>query len=157
MADKDPLVSAWFGVEFQGQLVGAFRECTGLGSENEVVEYKASDKGKYVIKKVAGNLKWNNITLKRGITDAMDMWKWRGLVEQGQMSEARKNGTITYHLNNAGEQSPREAIRSWKRHVYPLTWGAEMSMDGEGYVPKLPRKRQIPRRKPRGTCRVVGW
>src|SRR5437660_1077575 len=64
---------------------------------------------------------------------------------------------FTYHLNNAGEQSPREAIRSWKRHVYPLTWGAEMSMDGEGYVPKLPRKRQIPRRKPRGTCRVVGW
>ena len=102
MADKDPLVSAWFGVEFQGQLVGAFRECTGLGSENEVVEYKASDKGKYVIKKVAGNLKWNNITLKRGITDAMDMWKWRGLVEQGQMSEARKNGTITMY-NLQGE------------------------------------------------------
>ena len=60
-----------------------------------------------------------------------------------------------YHLNNPGEPSPREAIRSWKRHVYPLTWCAEMSMDGEGYVPKLPRKRQIPRRKPRGTCRVV--
>jgi phage tail-like protein len=107
MADKDPLVSAWFGVEFQGQLVGAFRECTGLGSENEVVEYKASDKGKYVIKKVAGNLKWNNITLKRGITDAMDMWKWRGLVEEGKMSEARKNGTITmYNLQ-------KEPIAKW--------------------------------------------
>ncbi len=102
MAETDPLVSAWFGVEFQGQLVGAFRECTGLGSENEVVEYKASDKGKYVIKKVAGNLKWNNITLKRGITDAMDMWKWRGLVEEGKMSEARKNGTITM-FNLQGE------------------------------------------------------
>ena len=97
MADRDPVPSAWFSVEFQGQIVGAFRECTGLGSENEVVEYKASDKGKYVIKKVAGNLKWNNITLKRGMTDSMDMWKWRGLVEEGKMSEARKNGTITMY------------------------------------------------------------
>ncbi len=98
MAISDPLVSAWFGVEFQGQVVGAFRECSGLGSENEVVEYKASGpKGEFVIKKVPGRLKWNNITLKRGITDAMDMWKWRKLVEQGDIDSARKNGSITMY------------------------------------------------------------
>jgi phage tail-like protein len=98
MATSDPLVSSWFGVEFQGQVVGAFRECTGLGSENEVVEYKASgQKGEFVIKKVPGRLKWNNITLKRGITDAMDMWKWRKLIEQGNIDSARKNGTITMY------------------------------------------------------------
>ncbi len=96
MAEKDPLVSAWFGIDFQNKIVGAFRECTGLGSENEIVEYKASGPdGKQVIKKVPGRLKWNNITLKRGITDAMDMWEWRKLVEQGDMDNARKNGTIT--------------------------------------------------------------
>ncbi len=98
MATSDPLVSAWFGIEFQGQVVGAFRECSGLGSENEVVEYKASGaKGEFVIKKVPGRLKWNNITLKRGITDAMDMWKWRKLVEQGDIDSARKNGSITMY------------------------------------------------------------
>ena len=95
MVDKDPLVSAWFGVEFQGQVVGAFRECTGLGSENEVVEYKASGpKGEFVIKEVPGRMKWNNITLKRGITDAMDMWTWRKQIEQGKIDDARKNGSI---------------------------------------------------------------
>lgn len=103
MPDKDPLVSSWFGVEFQGQVVGAFRECTGLGSENEVVEYKASGpKGEYVIKKVPGRLKWNNVTLKRGITDSMDMWQWRKQVEQGKISGARKNGTITMY-NQQGD------------------------------------------------------
>jgi phage tail-like protein len=114
MAGQDPLISAWFGVEFQGQVVGAFRECTGLGSENEVVEYKAStDKGKFVIKKVPGNLKWNNITLKRGITDAMDLWKWRGLVEQGKVDEARKNGTITM-FNHQGEPVAKwEFTNAW--------------------------------------------
>ena len=98
MATTDPLISAWFGVEFQGSVSGAFRECSGLGSENEVVEYKASGaKGDFVIKKVPGRLKWNNITLKRGITDSMDLWKWRKLVEQGNVTEARKNGSITMY------------------------------------------------------------
>ena len=77
-AQKDPLVGAWFGIEFQGQITGAFRECTGLGSENEVVEYKASgEKGEFVIKKVPGRIKWNNITLKKGVSDTLDMWKRR--------------------------------------------------------------------------------
>jgi len=114
MAEKDPVVSAWFGVEFQGQVVGAFRECTGMGSENEVVEYKASGpKGEYIMKKVPGRLKWNNITLKRGITDAMDMWKWRKLVEQGKVTEARKNGSIVMFNQEGVEVSRWEFINAW--------------------------------------------
>jgi phage tail-like protein len=114
MADQDPLVSAWFGVEFQGQVVGAFRECTGLGSENEVVEYKASGpKGEFIIKKVPGRMKWNNITLKRGITDAMDMWTWRKLVEDGKIDDARKNGSIIMY-NQKGDQIARwNFVAAW--------------------------------------------
>ncbi|WP_376794518.1 phage tail protein [Thermogemmatispora sp.] len=114
MLDKDPLVSSWFSVEFQGQIVGAFRECSGLGSENEIVEYKASGpRGEFVIKKVPGRLKWTNITLKRGITDSMDMWQWRRLVEQGRIDEARKNGTITMY-NQQGEPVARwNFINAW--------------------------------------------
>ena len=107
MPEKDPLVSAWFGVDFGDGVVGAFRECTGLGSENEVVEYKASgEKGEYVIHKIPGRMKWNNITLKRGITDAMDMWKWRKVVEEGKINDARKNGSIVM-MNQKGEEMAR--------------------------------------------------
>jgi phage tail-like protein len=116
MADtqKDPLVSAWFGLEFQGVVTGAFRECTGLGSENEVVEYKASGpKGEQVIKKVPGRLKWNNITLKRGITDSMDMWKWRKLVEEGKISEARKNGTVTMFNQQNQPIAKWDFVNAW--------------------------------------------
>jgi len=114
MNEKDPLVSAWFGIEFQGQIVGAFRECTGLGSENEVVESKASGpNGEFVIKKIPGRLKWNNITLKRGITDTMDMWRWRKLVERGEIMEARKNGAVKM-FNGRGEEVARwELINAW--------------------------------------------
>ena len=96
--EKDPLVSAFFTIDFGGKVAGAFRECTGLGSENEVVEYKASgDKGKFVMKKIPGRMKWNNITLKRGITANMDMWKWRQKVEDGKVTEARLNGSVVMH------------------------------------------------------------
>lgn len=98
MAVRDELITAWFSVEIQGQVRGAFRECTGFGSENEVVESKASGpKGEYVIKKIPGRMKWNNITLKRGITDSMDMWQWRKLVELGKITEARANASITMY------------------------------------------------------------
>ena len=114
MAEPDPLVSAFFTIDFGGSVKGAFRECTGLGSENEVVEYKASgDKGKFVMKKVPGRMKWNNITLKRGITNAMDMWDWRKQVEEGKVEAARKNGSIIMY-NQSNEPIARwDFVQAW--------------------------------------------
>jgi phage tail-like protein len=108
MADSDALVSAFFTIDFGGAVKGAFRECTGLGSQHAVIEDKASgDKGKYVVKKIPGRMQWNNITLKRGITDAMDMWQWRKQVEDGKVNDARKNGSIVmYNQHN-------EAVARW--------------------------------------------
>jgi phage tail-like protein len=116
--NKDPLVSAWFGVEFQGQIAGAFRECSGLGSQNEIVEYKASGpKGEYVIKKVPGRMSWENITLKRGITDDMDMWEWRKLVEDGEVEQARKNGSIVM-FDQAGREMARwDFVEAWPSKI----------------------------------------
>ncbi len=92
---KDGLISSFFSLEITGKLVGAFREVTNMGSENAVVEDKArGPDGKYIIKKIPGTLKWNDITLKQGMTDNMDMWKWRKLVEQGKVDEARTDCTL---------------------------------------------------------------
>lgn len=114
MPNQDPIVSAWFGVEFQGQIVGAFRELSGMGSENEVVEYKASGpKGEYINREVPGRMKWNNITLKRGITDAMDLWKWRKLVEDGKIDEARKNGSIVMFDQQGKEIARWNIVNAW--------------------------------------------
>lgn len=142
MAEKDPLVSSWFGVEFQGKVEGAFRECTGLGSENEVVEYKASGpKGEFVIKKVPGRMKWNNITLKRGITDDMKMWQWRKLVEEGKTDEARKNGSIVM-FNQKGDEIARwDFVFAWPSKLTGPTANAnnnevgieELEITHEGY------------------------
>jgi len=118
MPQQDPLISAWFSIEFQGQVTGAFRECEGLGSSNEVVEYKASgEKGEYVVKKVPGRLNWNNIVLKRGITDSMDMWQWRKLVEQGNVNSARKNGTVTMYNTQGTAVAKWNFINAWPSRI----------------------------------------
>jgi len=111
---KDGLISSFFSLEITGKLVGAFREVTNLGSENQVVEDKSrGPDGKYIIKKIPGTLKWNDVTLKQGMTDNMDMWKWRKLIEEGKVDEARANGAITMY-DTAGAPIARwELINCW--------------------------------------------
>jgi phage tail-like protein len=96
MADReDPLVGFHWGIEISNVIKGYFTEVSGIGSENEVIELKAvNDKGQEVVIKQPGRLKWENITLKRGITSSMDIWDWRKQVEEGNVEKARKNGSI---------------------------------------------------------------
>ena len=111
---EDPLVSTFFQIEFQDSVKGAFRECTGLGSENEVVTYQASSpEGQQVTKMIPGRLKWNSITLKRGITSEMDMWKWRKLVEDGQIKDARKNGSVTMYDHKMTPIAKWDFVNAW--------------------------------------------
>jgi hypothetical protein len=39
---EDPLVGFHFGIEIQGAVSGYFTECSGLGSEQEVIEHKVT-------------------------------------------------------------------------------------------------------------------
>src|SRR4029450_5503014 len=111
--NQDPLISAWFSVDFGGTIKGAFRECTGMGSENEIVEYKGTKNGVPFISKTPGRIKWNNIVLKRGITDSMDMWQWRQMVEKGQVEQARKNGSITMHSGDGSPMARWDFLNAW--------------------------------------------
>ena len=102
----DPLVSYHFHVEIDGITQAQFKECSGLGSSSDIVEYKESVKGATVYRKQPGALKWNDITLKRGISDVMELWAWRKQIEQGKIAEARKNGSIVLY-----DQADKEIAR----------------------------------------------
>ena len=56
------------------------------------------------IRKLAGLQKFSNITLKRGITDDHDIWKWRTMVMDGKIKDARKNGQIIL-LDDEGKEA----------------------------------------------------
>jgi phage tail-like protein len=114
----DPLVGFHYGVEVQGVVKGYFTECSGLGSEHEVIEHKVIDeKGHEIVQKIPGRLKWQDITLKRGITDAMDIWDWRKKVEDGDMEGARHNGSIKMFDQNLQEVARWDFERAWPLKV----------------------------------------
>lgn len=111
---EDPLVGYHFSIEVQGAVAGYFTECSGLGSETEVVEHKVvNEKGVEVILKIPGRLKWENIVLKRGITSNMDIWEWRKLVEDGNVADARKNGSIVMYDQALAEVARWNFENAW--------------------------------------------
>jgi phage tail-like protein len=105
---EDPLVSLSFALEINGVLSGYFTEIAGLGSETQVVEMQHTlPDGKVVIRKVPGTEKWQDVTLKRGITSDMQLWEWRQQVVDGDIDGARSPGTITMYKTNG------EAVARW--------------------------------------------
>ena len=97
-AREDPLVGFHFMLDIQGVVQGYFTEVSGIGSETEVAEQKVVNKeGIQIVLKVPGRLKWGDVTLKRGLTSNLEIWNWRKMVEEGQVSKARKNGSIVMY------------------------------------------------------------
>ena len=114
----DPLVSFNFGVEVSGVISGYFTEASGLGSEHEVIEHKiVSPEGREVVRKIPGRLKWGDITLKRGITASMDFWDWRKMVEDGNVQEARRNGSIVMYDETFSEVARWNFENGWPSKV----------------------------------------
>ena len=117
MPARDPLVAFHFFVE-AGDVQGAFRDCTGLGSESDIVEYKASDKeGVSITRKVPGRTKWENIVLKRGITDDMAIWNWRKQVEEGKVETVRRNGSVVLYNQENTEIARWNFFDAWPSKV----------------------------------------
>ena len=102
MAEKDPLNASYFMVDVPGVTNAHFREATGFTTENNVITTPYSGKdGKVIQKQIPGTLKLTPITFKRGLSDNLDLWKWRKLVEEGNIKEARKNvSVVAYSTDN---------------------------------------------------------
>jgi phage tail-like protein len=116
--ESDPLIGFNFRLEIEGKLAGYFTECSGIGSENEVVDHKiVDDKGIEVVQKIPGRLKWQDVTLKRGITDKMDIWEWRQTVEQGKMKDARTNCSVIMMDRNYEDVARWDFKNAWPSKV----------------------------------------
>ena len=85
--------------------IGGFSECTGLEMSMDIEEYEEGGNNGTVLK-FPTRIKWNNITLKKGLTTSTELWDWFfGFVEGRGV---RKDGVIT--LLNA----EHEAHTAWQ-------------------------------------------
>jgi phage tail-like protein len=114
MADrKDPYRNFRFLLEIDGITQAGFSEVAIPDTSSDVVEYREGSEAT-TVRKLSGLTKYGNITLKWGVTDSVELYeKWRKLVEDGKMKDARKNVAIIL-MDEEGNAAARwEFVNAW--------------------------------------------
>ena len=120
---KDPYLGSNFFVEIDGLIVGGFSEVSGLQAETELEEIREGGVNDRV-HKVPKITKYQNIVLKRGITDSNVLWKWHQDVVDGKI----RRKSVYVSLRDA------EGRARWRWNfieAYPVKWtGPDLKADG---------------------------
>lgn len=108
-----------------------FLDCKGIKRTQEIIEVcevtpqrwgkAGNSRGRVVRTKVPGNVKYNNLTLRRGLTCSDTIWKWFDAIQSGKWAEnQRRNGSISIY-DQAGTVQARFLFwRAWATS-YTLT------------------------------------
>jgi phage tail-like protein len=115
---NDAIASSHFSVEIDGLEIAQFSELSGITSEIDVIELKENSfDGRPVIKKLPGARKPPSITLKRAKNTSMDLWNWHQAMVQGNIGEARKNGSVVLYDFQYGEVARYNFLNGWVSKV----------------------------------------
>ena len=111
----DPYLAFAFLVEVDGVAAAGFHEVSGLQAELEVLDHREGGVNEFV-HRLAGPVRYpSNLTLRRGITDASELWDWWWAATQGRIE--RRNVSVLL----LGEG--REVARRWSIvDAYPVRW-----------------------------------
>lgn len=120
MRDSDPYDGFRFRVEIFGLQVGGFTQVTGLEREVQTEDFREGGRNDYT-HKLATVTKYQNLSLKRGIADATELWQWHQDVINGKIERRQVNVVLLDSLGNA----------KWRwvfEKAYPVKWsGAELN------------------------------
>lgn len=107
---KDPFRAYNFLVEIDGITRAGFRECSGLDTTQDPIDYREGGEPIHV-RKLPGLVKFSNISLKRGITDDAELWEWRKKAMEGKVE--RKNGSIILLDDTGAEKLRWNFVAGW--------------------------------------------
>ncbi|WP_456434545.1 phage tail protein [Thermosulfuriphilus sp.] len=102
---KDPYRNFRFLVEIDGIVQAGFSEATIADSSQDVIEYREGSDPP-TLRKLPGLAKYGNLTLKWGVTDSLELYHWRKLVEDGKIDQARRNVAVIV-LDEEGRPAAR--------------------------------------------------
>jgi phage tail-like protein len=124
----DPAPAYLFYVDISGIIVALFTECSGIGGERsyEVIQEGGLNDHAHVL---PGQIKYNNITLKRGMSTSQELWKW---FQKGQYEFDVKRVNMSIYqggpgMNLAGALglggSGYGVVKQWNiESAYPVSW-----------------------------------
>ena len=122
MSRVDPYRNFRFLVEIDGIVQAGFSECSGFGSNIEVIEYREGGEPT-TVRKLPGKTSYTDIVLKWGVTNSRELYDWHLLVINGQIS--RRNGSIIL-LDDTGQEARRwNFFQAWPSKFDPVDLNAK--------------------------------
>jgi phage tail-like protein len=117
MTRHDPYRGFNFRLEIDGLSLGDFSEVALGAAITDVVEYR--DGSSPIVRKLPGVTRYANVTLKRGITGSMELYRWHRQVADGQANDARRNVAIIL-----SDESRAPIARFTLRNAWPVRYEA---------------------------------
>jgi len=111
-ARPDPYKNFRFLLQMDGINQAGFSECSGFGSNIEVIEYREGGDAS-TVKKLPGKMSYPDITLKWGTTNSRELMDWHQQVINGTVPLPRKNGSIILQDDSGAEQVRWNFFRAW--------------------------------------------
>lgn len=88
--------------------VAGFQECSNIGMEVTVAEYRAGNHKENSVQKITGLNRATDVTLKRGAIGSLDLYAWLDDIRNGNQNALR---TVTVQLQN---EDHTEVVQTWK-------------------------------------------
>jgi len=108
----DPYRNFRFRIAIDGIQVAAFSDATIPDTSTEAVEYREGTDATHA-RKLSGLTKFGNVTLKRGLTDSMDLYNWRKAVMQKGALNNRKSLSIILIDEEGNEKAQWDIVEAW--------------------------------------------
>lgn len=85
-----------------------FQEVTGIGMEVTVSEYRTGNSKENSVMKITGMNKSTDVTLKRGVIGALNLYEWLNKIRNGEPGQLR---TVSIHLQSEDHLT---IVQTWK-------------------------------------------
>lgn len=100
-----------------GEFRGGFSDCSGLNTEITYADYREGTEEKNRPRKIPLMYKAGDVTLKRGLIAALDLWEWVEQVRAGNMAAA---ATVTIELQS---EDRADTVATWTlTRARPSKW-----------------------------------
>jgi phage tail-like protein len=91
-----------------GSVQAGFQEVSGLNMEINLADYRNGNEKSNHVRKVIGMHTFGDVTLKRGLIGAMDLWEWIAQARDGDQDAAR---SVTIQMM---DEARNDVVMAWK-------------------------------------------
>ncbi|NLW46379.1 MAG: phage tail protein [Firmicutes bacterium] len=120
----DPYRNFRFRVVIDGIQVAGFSDATIPESSTDTVDYREGTDPPYQ-RKLSTLTKYGNVTLKKGLTDSMDLYNWRKQVEDKGAAGARKNMSLILIDEEGKDKAQWDIVEAWPIKYDPSDFSAK--------------------------------